>query len=91
MSKFTQLEQVILDRSMDLSSTRRRIYLSIIIPIALICIAIPYLGSDSDSKFLVGFFVLYVLFGIFEKVSYGFTVLTYKTVIQKLITEDNSN
>lgn len=85
MSNFTSAEQYILNRSSDLASTRRRIVWSILIPVGFVILLLAMFLQNAEPRLLLWLFVIYIVIGVFEKISFGFAVLSYKRTIQKLL------
>lgn len=77
-------ERLVLERSGDLSLTRRRLRM-VVGSAVLLCAALIVVSPLMQSwQFLLFFAVAYVLLTAWERVAYARTILTYKSLIQKL-------
>ena len=89
MSEHTlQLDPVearIVARALDPALTRRRIWYSVLVPLALIALTLALFWRDAQPRVLLWLYVGYVAINMFEKVAYGLAVLSYKSVIRKLL------
>ena len=83
--QFSALEARIVARAANSNVTRRRIFSSVVVPIALIALLLAVFRRDAQSPALLWLFVGYVAINMLEKVAYGFAVLSYKSVIRKLL------
>jgi len=81
---FDRAESHIVARSADVSVTQRRIWISVLVPLALVGLLFAVFWRDAQPRMLLWLFVGYVLFGLLEKLSYGLAVLAYKRVVRKL-------
>ena len=83
--QFDPAETQIVARSANSAVTRRRIWYSVLFPLALIGLALAMFWRDAQPRLLLWLFVAYVAINMFEKLAYGVAVLSYKSVIRKLL------
>lgn len=83
--QFNPAEVQIVARAANLAVTRRRIWYSVLSPLALIALVIAMFWRDAQPRLLLWLFVTYVAITMLEKVAYGIVVLSYKSVIRKLL------
>jgi hypothetical protein len=79
------LEARLLASATNTAVTRRRIWWSVLVPLAFITLLITVFWRDAQPRLLLWLFVCYVSIGLFERISYGIAVLGYKSVIRKLL------
>ena len=82
--QFDRLESQIVARAGNPAATRRRIWYSVLVPLALIALLLATFGREAQPRALLWLFVGYVTVNMVEKIGYGFAVLSYKSVIRKL-------
>lgn len=83
--EFDPAEAQIVARAGNPTVTRRRIWYSVLFPLVLIALAVVMFRRDAQPRFLLWLFVGYVTISMLEKVAYGIAVLSYKSVIRKLL------
>ena len=88
-SSFVQKKAgVMIKNSFDLKRTKSRI-INVTVFGAVVIIFMCYMGFVRKDFFMLSILSLvYVVITIFEKVNYGFGVIAYKKVIQKIIYDD---
>lgn len=79
-----RVETEILRRAHDIATTKRRIWISVIAPLALATLVLIAFWDGRQPQLLLWLFVVYVLATMLERVGYGMAVLLYKRVIRKL-------
>jgi hypothetical protein len=82
--RLTVDEQLLVRRSADLESTRRRIRLSLL-SAGVLAAGVATAGwALRPWRPLAALFVVYILVTTWERVAYGRSVLRYKSLVQKL-------
>ncbi len=85
--ELTAAENLVLERSADLALTRRRLRL-VVVSGSLLVVALLVASPLTRSWELLLFFaVAYVLVTTWERVGYARTILVYKGLIQKLVSQ----
>lgn len=80
--KFTEIEKIIIEKSTDISVTKKR--LSQVLIFGLLSISgLIYLFVNEMYKVLLIGSILYMIITLFEKIGYGKAVISYKSVINK--------
>jgi hypothetical protein len=83
--QFDPAEAQIVIRAADSAVTRRRIWLSVAVPLALIALTLALFWRSAQPRALLWLYVGYVALNMLEKVGYGLAVRSYKSVIRKLL------
>jgi uncharacterized membrane protein len=83
--QFDATEAQIVARAANSAVTRRRILYSVLAPVVLIALVLAIFWRDAQPRTLLWIFVGYVAINMLEKIGYGLAVLSYKSVIRKLL------
>jgi len=82
--ELTNIDKVLLEKSKNISITKKRIKMVILFSIISIFFTAYIYFNDFSPKFITILLLIYILITAYEKVSYGFAVIGYKNLIQKM-------
>ena len=86
--RVTELERILLERSLDIEVHRRRSRRSLLVGLALVVLLITVYLSSSQHRAAILFwsFLVYVLLATWGHFTHHVVLMSYKRLVQKLVT-----